>query len=255
MYSCTKSITSALIGIAIEQGLIAGIDVKLTEYFPQLAESEDAYKQEITIRNLLNQTSGIKWFESPGQSLRQAVKEKNWVGFILSQPMNSKPGTKFNYSTGNSHLLTAILQQVTGETAYKFGSKHLFKPLGMSSVRWSVDPQGISAGGNGISMTARDAAKFGQLYLLGGKWDDRQIVPEVWVAESTKKQSDGQSGSVFTHGYQWWIGDGMYFAQGHGGQHIFIAPKLELVTVVTANLSENRPPVDYFMNYILAACN
>ena len=256
MYSCTKSITSALIGIAIDKGIISGAEVRLVDYFPQLANAENEDKQAITIEHLLNQTSGISWAESPGQSLRHMVKEeKNWVDFILSQPMAAKPGAKFNYRTGNSHLLTAILQQAAGETANSFASKFLFKPIGIHSVRWSVDPQGVAAGGNGISMTTRDAARFGQLYLNGGRWGEQQVVPETWVAKSAQKQSEGQPGSVFTHGYQWWIGETMYFAQGHGGQYIFVVPELELVTVVTGNLSGNAGlPRRYFAEYIVAAC-
>jgi len=257
LYSCTKSITSALIGIAIENGFIEGTDVKLTAYFPQLAASEDARKQDIAVKHLLNQTAGITWAESPGDSLRHMVKEEeNWVDYILSLPMEKAPGAKFNYSTGNSHLLTALLQQATGERAYTFGKKYLFEPLGMTSVRWSVDKQGIAAGGNGLSMTARDAAKFGLLYANGGKWEGQQIVPEAWVDASTKTQSDGQQGSVFTHGYQWWIGERYYFAQGHGGQYIFVVPEKNLVTVITSSLEGNAAlPRTYFTNYILAACN
>ncbi|MDX9871461.1 MAG: serine hydrolase [Clostridia bacterium] len=113
--SCTKSFTSALIGITLEKGLLDSVDTKLTEFFPQLADSDSAYKKEITIAHLLEHTSGIRWPESGGPMFRNFVESENWVDFVLSQPMAAKPGSRFNYSTGGSHLLSAIIEQAAGQ--------------------------------------------------------------------------------------------------------------------------------------------
>lgn len=257
MNSCTKSFTSALIGIAIDKGLLDGVDTKLSEFFSQLADSDNAYKKEITIAHLLEHTSGIYWPESGGPMFRKFVESENWVEFVLSQPMAAKPGSTFNYSTGGSHLLSAVIQQAAGQTSYDFALEHLFQPLGMDSVRWRTDPQGITDGGNGISMNARDAAKFGQLYLDGGRWKGQKIVPEAWVTESTKPQSAAQP--IPGYGYQWWLrnfGDlSAYFAVGHAGQYIVVVPELELVAVSTGRFPSGQYPfLNYFRDYVLAAC-
>jgi len=263
LQSCSKTFTGALIGIAIDQGLISGVDAKLSEFLPQLAGSDDAYKQEITIGHLLTHTSGIEWYEWGGNSSswRPFQESENWVDYILSQRIVTEPGTAFNYTTGGSHLLAAALQETAGKTAYEFGLEHLFQPMGMDSVGWRDDPQGVTDGGNGIAMSARDAAKFGQLYLDGGRWRGRQMIPEAWVEESVQTQYSrvGNSGS---YGYQWWLrpfGAGnydTYYAMGFGGQFVFVVPELDLVTVITSRFRQDTyAPWPYFTDYVLAACN
>lgn len=260
--SCTKSVTGALIGIAINEGYLSGVDAKLSDFFPQLADSADTLKQEVTIEHLLEHTSGIYWSEwSGGPMFRQLVRSENWVDFVLSQPMASKPGSTFNYTTGGSHLLAAVIQQATGENAFEFGIQYLFDPLGIESVEWRTDPQDVTDGGNGISMSARDAAKFGQLYLDGGKWRGKQIIPEEWVLKSTTPQTYGSPGTG-EYGYQWWLktfgaGDkyyDVYYTMGYAGQYIFVVPELKLVTVITSSLQDTYAPQYYFNDYIIAAC-
>ena len=256
--SCTKSFTSALIGIAVEEGLIRGIDTRIAEYFPQIDESGSAYQKEITIRHLLEHTAGMDWPEWGGSIWRPFVSAENWVDFILARPMAARPGAVFNYSTGGSHLLAAILEQACGTTARDYMFERLLDPLGIESAELRADPQGVMDGGNGLSMTARDAAKFGQLYLERGMWRGRQIVPEAWVAQSTKRHSAGYA-SFGQYGYQWWVktfGEySAYFAQGHGGQYIIVVPALELVTVMTSRAGTNgAAPQRYFSDYVLAAC-
>lgn len=258
--SCTKSFSGALIGIAIDQGLIPSVDIKISEYFPQIADSDDALKKDITLEHLLTQTSGIEWNEwNGGTTFGEMRRSENWVDFVLEKPMAAEPGSTFNYSTGGSHLLSAIIQEASGMTEFEFAKEYLFKPLGMDSVTWAEDPQGISDGGNGIGMNTRDAAKFGQLFLNGGNWKGQQIIPEKWVEDSVKIQFErsGQNGS---YGYQWWIrpfGEGnydTYFAMGHGGHYIFVVPELELVTVMTCRFNDTYDTFPYFADYVLAAC-
>lgn len=261
LHSCSKSFTGALIGIAIDQGLISGVNAKLSEFLPQVAESDNAYRQQITIEHLLTHTSGIEWYEWGGNSSswRPFQQAENWVDYVLGCRMAAEPGSYFAYSTGGSHLLTAALQEAAGESAYEFGLEHIFQPLGMDSVEWPADPQGVTDGGNGIAMTARDAAKFGQLYVDGGRWRGRQIIPETWVEQSTVTQNAGPGGSSGSYGYQWWLrsfGEGnyeTYYAMGYAGQFIFIVPELELVTVITSRSTDTYAPRAYFTDYVLAA--
>ena len=178
---------------------------------------------------------------------------------MLNRPVTSVPGTQVNYSTGNSHLLSAILQQATGMTAYEFGKEYLFDPLDMDSVQCSTDPQGISDGGNGFSMNVYDMAKIGQLYLNGGVWEGQQIVSSEWVEASTTLQFKRSTGSA-DYGYQWWVrtfgteNHAAYFAQGHAGQYIFVVPDLELVVVFTSNYTGSTSIYWQLINDLVQAC-
>ena len=255
--SCTKSFTSALVGIAIDQGLIANVDVLISEYFPQIKQGGSAYWQQINIWHLLTHSSGIAVGDA---NFREWYTSDNWVDFTLNSTVTNPPGSTFNYTTAGTHLLAAILQEATGRTLDDYGQQYLFEPLGMDSVSWREDPQGITDGGNGISMNVYDMAKFGQLFLNGGSWNGQQIIPQAWVDESTSVQF-AKTGRPSTYGYQWWIRPfgaknyNTYLAQGHGGQVIFVVPELNLVSVFTSNYqSDSGAPFPYFANYVLAAC-
>ena len=238
LQSTSKSITSALVGIAIDKGYIEGVDVPISTYFPQILEYGSEYKNQITIWHLLTHTTGLDVSDTANWDAWLA--SDNWVNYVLDRPAVSRPGTVFNYFTGNTHLLSAIIQQATGKTAYEFGKENLFDKLDMDSVQCGVDPQGISDGGNGFAMDIYDMAKFGQLYLNNGVWEGEQIISSEWIEQSTTLQFDRSSGSA-DYGYQWWVrtfGDQnypAYFAQGHTGQYIFVVPDLELVVAFTSN--------------------
>jgi|GEM_PF-1917521 len=154
-------------------------------------------------------------------------------------------GEVFAYSTANTHLLCAVVQQATGQTLYEFGKENLFDPVGMESVTCDTDAQGISDGGNGIYMSIYDMARFGLLYLNGGEWQGERIVPAEWVEQSTTLQFERNNGSA-DYGFQWWVrtfGDNdypAYFAQGHAGQYIFVVPELELIIAFTGNWLEGE---------------
>jgi CubicO group peptidase (beta-lactamase class C family) len=254
--SCSKSFTGALIGLAIEQGYISGVDAKAAEFRPGL--QGDPLKEEITVWDLLTHTSGLEWYEwNGGNSFGLLHREPNWVDYITSRPMVAEPGALFSYSTGGSHLLAAILQEAVGTTSADFCQEFLFDPLGMDSAVWREDDQGITDGGNGVSMTVLDAAKFGQVYLDGGNWRGRQIIPADWAEDSVKEQFPrvGNSGS---YGYQWWIrpfgGYDAYYAMGHGGNFIYVVPELDLVTVMACDYNDDTyAPWVYFEEYLLPA--
>ncbi len=258
LQSTSKSVTSALIGIAIDKGYIPSVNVPIATYFPQILDSGSEYKSQITIWNLLTHTTGLNASDTANWS--EWLASDNWVDYVLERPATSRPGTVFSYFTGNTHLLSAILQQATGKTAYEFGKEYLFDPLDMDSVQCSTDPQGISDGGNGFAMNVYDMAKLGELYLNNGNWNGEQIISEQWINDSTTLQFDRSSGSA-DYGYQWWVrtfGENAYpayFAQGHYGQYIFVVPDLDLVVAITSHYEGSTSVYWQIMNNIVNACD
>lgn len=238
LQSTSKSVTSAILGIAIDKGYIENVNVPISTYFPQIQESNSDYLKEITIWHLLTHTSGFN--ASDTGNWEEWRNSENWVDYVLNRPVTSKPGTVFNYFTGNTHLLSAIIQQATGKTAYEFGKEYLFDILDMDSVECGTDAQGILDGGNGFSMNVYDMAKFGQLFLQNGVWNGEQIISEQWIKDSTSVQFERPSGSA-DYGYQWWVrtfgnnNNYAYFAQGHYGQYIFVVLELNLVAIFTSH--------------------
>jgi len=257
--SCGKSFTAALVGIAIREGYIDDVHHQVLDFFPERTfANPDPRKDSMTLEHLLTMTSGLDWPESsvPYASSRnvmnQMMRSRDWVQFVLDRPMVAEPGTTFNYSSGVSHLLSAIIHETTGMSSISFAQTHLFEPLGFFYAIWPSDPQGISFGGGGIRITPRDMAKFGQLYLQGGIWNGQQIVPAEWVEASVAKQISA-SGAASYYGYQWWVrGSGTFAAHGYGGQRIFAIPDLEMVVVFTGELSGNAPSV-LLSTYIIPA--
>jgi len=246
VHSCTKSINSALMGIAIEKGYIGGVGQKVTELFPEHPFANlDARKQAMTLEHLLTMTSGLDCQDShlySWQGLQQMRRTDNWAQYVLDLPMREQPGTRFEYCNGASYLLSAIVQKGSGLTALDFAREHLFGPLGIVDVHWPSSPEGISIGWGDLEMRPHDMAKIGYLYLHMGMWDGRQVVPAEWVEASTRKHinatlSDG-------YGYQWWVdASGYYMALGWAGQYIVVVPDKNLVVVFTSDLSES----DFFL--------
>jgi CubicO group peptidase (beta-lactamase class C family) len=245
-YSCTKSVTSALVGIAIRNGAIKSIHDNVLSYFPErTVANDDPRKQAITLEQLLSMTSGLRWeeitisYSDTRNSYRSMTASTDWVQYVLDQPMAAQPGKVFEYSTGGSHLLSAVLTRATGKNALDYAREVLLGPLGITDVVWQADPQGNTFGGASLQMTARDAAKIGYLYLRNGMWDGKQLVPADWVRESTRQHSKPDWGGD-GYGYQWWLfKQGVYSAMGYGGQYILVAPAQDVVVVFNAEL---EPP-------------
>lgn len=244
--SCTKSFVSALVGIAIDKGYIVNEDSNIFDFFPEhdLANA-NLMKREIEIKHLLTMTSGIDWPQyGPNNISDQMGKSKDWVKFILDRPMAFEPGSQTNYSNGDAHLLSAIIQKTTGVTALDFGWKYLFQPLGVSNVRWEFDPKGINIGSAAMYLTPRDMAKLGYLYLNDGVWEGERIVSADWVYKSLQSHTKMQiTGGLVDYGYYWWIYPqlGLYEAWGGAGQRIAIFPELDIVTVMTSNIPDDAP--------------
>ena len=253
LYSVTKSFTSALIGIAIEEGYIDDTSMKVIEFFPEsIIENLDSRKENMTLKHLLTMTTGFEWDEWTGNSALQMMKSLNPTEYILDLPMKNEPGTVLTYCTGASHLLSAIIQKTTGKTTLEFARKYLFNPLGISEVQWTYDQQNIYHGGYGLSLTSRDMAKFGYLYLNNGTWNGKRIISTDWVIESIQPYNFFQENSGY--GFQWWILPeiNVYYASGLYGQSIYVAPDDDMIVVFTAEISSNLIIEDLF-NSILTA--
>jgi CubicO group peptidase (beta-lactamase class C family) len=253
LYSCTKSFTSALVGIAIDKGYISGVDQPVLSFFPeQTFDDTDELKQSMTLEDLLTMSSGLDWNEGD-QTYTAMYQSSDWVKFVLDKPMAVQPGSRFLYNSGVSHVLSAIVQQKTGMNTLEFAQKNLFDPLGIDAV-WEKDSQGIPIGGWGLQLTPRDMAKLGYLYLHNGNWDGQQIVSTDWVKASIQKHTgtDGDLG----YGYQWWIDSSTsaFTALGLFGQTIYVIPDLDLVIVTTAQIKEHQPIFDLIKQYIIPAC-
>lgn len=255
LQSTSKSITGALVGIALEQGYLASVDVPLADYFPELLSASDSRWADITIRHLLNHTSGIASTDSPRWYEWRA--SENWLDYLFALPIYTAPGTNFDYSTGNTHLLCAVLEQATGMPLGDYARAVLFEPLGMTSAGVGTAPEGVGDGGNGFYMTTLDLARFGLLYLDGGAWQDRQIVPADWVEASTTTQATRTSDGS-RYGYQWWIrsfsGHETFVAQGHYGQYLIAVPDLSLLLAINSDYEGSSKIYWQIANAAIAAC-
>ena len=227
LYSCTKSVVSALIGIAIEKGYIESINQPLLDFFPERrVENLNENKQAITLEHLLTMTTGLECRDSYAYNFSGLIEmhdSDDWVQYVLDLPMLNTPGTYFEYCNGASFLLSAIIQETTGLTAHDFAKENLFAPLGITDSYWEANPQGINLGYSDLYLLPQDMAKFGYLYLHEGVWDGEQIVPSAWIEASTQEHisSTLQDG----YGYQWWVDDaGYYMALGYRGHFIFVLP-------------------------------
>lgn len=238
--SVSKSVISAAVGIAIDRGLIASARQPIAYFFPDLLGSDDdAPKREITIEDLLTMRSGLE--STSNRNYGAWVQSRNWVQYALGRPLLNPPGKTMEYSTGNSHLLSAILTKVTGTSTWHFVQEIIAKPLGFTLARWPRDPQGVYFGGNDMLMTPRQMVAFGELYLNRGRANGQQIVPARWVEASLVPRARSRRESGRFYGYGWWMremaGHQTIYAWGYGGQFIFLVPDLDLVIVTTASTS------------------
>jgi CubicO group peptidase (beta-lactamase class C family) len=236
VHSASKSIWGAAIGIAIDQGRIPGTDATIASVLPsRYAAAMSPGTRAVTVRDLLTMTSGIRWTEDSTENRIQRAPD--WVAATLRLPRAAAPGTRFNYSTGDTHLSSAVLTSATRTTACEFVHRNLLAPLGVAAERWGRDPQGYFSGGYNFYVTPRELAKFGLLYLHDGRWKGKQLVPADWVAASTTEQVAADA--PYGYGYDFWLrdiaGHDVAMAWGSGGQMIYLVKELDLVVVLTTN--------------------
>jgi CubicO group peptidase (beta-lactamase class C family) len=242
--SASKSVVSTLVGIAIDRRLIPGIREPIVRWFPELRKDPDERKQRIRIEDLLTMRSGLE--STSGEGYGRWVNSRNWVRYALDRPMVSDPGSSMEYSTGTSHILSAILTRATKKSTHQFATEVLGNPLGISLAPWPRDPQGINIGGNEMVMTPRQMLAFGELYLNGGRARGQQVVPAAWIETSCVPRTRSRWDPDREYGYGWWSqefgGHRACFAWGFGGQYVFVFRDLSLVVVATSstNVSDDR---------------
>lgn len=235
--SASKSVLSALVGIAIAEGHLEGVDQRVTPFFPEyVPDDAELPLGEVTIGDLLSMRSGLR--STSMGNYGDWVSSSDWVRYVLSQPMVDEPGGRMLYSTGSSHLLSAILTRATGRSTLQYAREKLARPLDIDIPAWTADPQGIYFGGNEMSMTPRDMLAFGEMYRNGGVHEGLVVVPGDWVETSWRPRTVSPYNG-YRYGYGWWSRRSeertVYFAWGYGGQFIFVVPELELTVVTTSD--------------------
>jgi CubicO group peptidase (beta-lactamase class C family) len=286
-FSVTKSFVSALVGIALGEGRLKGLDQTVEELLADhLPANADPRLRRVTVRQLLTMTSGLAGDDVLPGGLDGVsdgmARSRDWVRHILGRRLETAPGERWAYSSAGSHLLSAMVADATGQSTLAFARAELFGPLGIAAddaleprfrdwplpqaqleayerapVAWPRDPQGYHFGGGYLKLPARELAKLGYLYLNGGRWDGTQVVPADYVAASTRPQS-GPSGGAASYGYQWWVtnetGHHSFRAEGFGGQLIQVIPDLDLVVVITSEAYQGpQNPADLVGAVIVSA--
>ncbi len=251
MQSVSKSVTSALIGIAIGRGELPGVDVKVMPYFSSFRIASEARRDRMTLRDVLTMTTGIRWDEEtadytdPANNCAAMEGKEDWVQYVLEQPMAEEPGKVYEYNSGATMLLSYLISKTTGHPADDYAKEHLFTPLGIDAFYWKRTPKGLADAEGGLYLRPRDLAKIGYLYLHDGVWEGKRIVPSGWVNESTRGHV---STGKYRYGYQWWSfskGSPVSFAAwGYGGQFLFVVPELDLIAVFTGWNIYEKPELD-----------
>lgn len=277
--SVTKSIISALIGIAIDHGFIKTVAQKVVDFFPEYkGDPAEIKKQAITIENLLTMSAPYP-YKSGKEPLARLCIQSDWVTYVLDQLGRGGEIGPFNYSTGGVHLLSAIITRSTGKTAREFANEYLFKPIGMAEIPdypmeafgieelfgkktrgWVKDPAGNSVGGWGLSLSLTDMAKLGFLYLNEGKWADKQIISKRWIEQSVVTHQKKTTIPNYCYGYLWWIqqenGVKTYSALGDGGNMICCIPEKDLLVAVASETMKKSRDIGLLLSkYILPTVN
>jgi len=245
--SVTKSVVATLVGAAIQEGKIASDGQRVLGFFPEHKASSPE-QDALTVRHLLDMTTGIRWREWPYDEQSDAVRlwaSADWAEFILAREIAAKPGTTFQYIAAAPHLLSIILTRSTGGNAAEYARRHLFSAMGVDDFTWASDPKGHSVGESALRLKSRDMAKLGLLHLRQGRWEERQLLPPSWTEALF-------AGPGVTHGVNpgsapptyrslWWTDASVPYAaaQGRHGQHILLLPKQDLMLVVTSKTADN----------------
>lgn len=260
--SATKSFMSVLIGIAISRGEMQDLEQPVWKHVSKFAPHRpDPLWSNITLKHLLTMTSGLYWQTGSklGEKFIQRFhRSRSWAKFILRLPVQEEMFGTFQYRSTDSHMLSILLTEHTGASAFSYAQTHLFTPLGIRNAAWSSCSEGHTTGHIGLSLTSRDMARFGLMCLHGGTFEGDQVVPELWLRQSFTPESDPYFG-YGRYGYQWWSAaeDGVAFtyAHGHGGQQIILIPEFDAVVVFTADSTVNRwrNPRQLLRDYVLPA--
>ena len=247
LQSATKSVSSMLLGMALQQRAATGVDVRtpilrLAAKVGYRPKHVDPRKRAMTLQDLLTMQSGLAWKESgyayepgSGNDVMAMLRTGDWSAYVIERPMATRPGTTFVYNSGAAHLVSGAVSVLTGRPAVAFARQRLFTPLGIRDVSWMSDPGGVSGGGFGLRLQPRDLAKLAFLYLHHGRWNGRQVVPAAWTTEST---TDHVADPLYEYGYLWWLdrADGYAYMSGLYGQLAAVVPGKDLVAVITSHV-------------------
>jgi len=264
MASVSKSITSALVGIAVDQGLIGGVDEPVFSFFPGYQDLKTSGNEQITLRHMLAMSSGFDWneheygFDDPRDSHYQMFDTSDPLRFLLGRNLVATPGTEFLYNSGDTNLLGEIVRRASSSSYLaEFADRYLFRPLGIAAFQWTrfglADEITFASGG--LYLRPRDMAKFGALYLNEGAWNGEQVISASWVNASREMaiQLVGDYRTLYGYGYQFWLGRipyrqstvEYYRAAGWGGQYIYVLPELDMVVVFTAGGYYDTRPINF----------
>ena len=239
--SVTKSVMSILIGIAIEKGFIKSIEEPVKNYLSKITDLLKEGKVDIKIKHLLTMTSGFDWDESTVTEFNNYTFAKNQVDHLLSRDLVDRPGTKFNYNSASTNLLSVIIEEASGMNTFIFAKKYLFDKLGINNPAWAKNRQGYFDGGAGLLLRSRDMAKIGMMMIYKGNNGSEIIVSENWVNESLKSHIKRYYSD---YGYLWWLTEvkntKVCFARGFAGQYIFIVPSRNIVVVGTTDFLNSK---------------
>ena len=256
--SATKSVVSALVGLALADGAIKSLDQPVVEWFPEYPELNTAERRRLTLRHALGMTSGLQWDESmaysdPRNDEIGMIRDAQPLRYVLSRPFAHDPGAEFNYNGGVVQVMAAIVERAVKMPIQQYARTRLFAPLGIDTVEWVGNLAGMPNAASGLRFRARDLAKFGSLYLHGGRWNGRQVLPADWVAQSTRRQfrfasasardrtgSAAEADGAFGYAYFWWYScyptpRGPVEARtavGNGQQRVFVLPGLDMVVTI-----------------------
>jgi len=272
MQSVSKSVTSITIGIAMgRKEFPADLDAPILKYFDEYKIANvDERKRRITLRNLLTMTAGIEWHEDtayndPTNSCDIMESKRDWVEYVINQPMAAEPGKVWVYSSGVTELLAHIFKKATGKDVDEYAAQYLFAPLGIA-YHWKHAPTGLPDTEGGLYISTASLAKIGYLFLENGKWNGKQIVPAEWVAASVQPAMKIEDeGREWRYGFQWWLDPYSkspekfaWAARGFGGQELRVAPEYRLIVVTTGwdiLPSKEEPRYDQLQRVIAAIKN
>ena len=251
--SVTKSVVSALTGIALSAGAIPSLDQPVVQWFPEYPELNTPERRRVTLARVLSMTSGLRWDEDvpytdPRNDEIRMTRDSAPLRYALSVPFALEPGADFTYNGGLTQVMAAVIERATKTPIEDYARTHLFDPLGISDVEWLGDLAGMPAAASGLRLRPRDLAKFGSLYLHGGRWNGKQVLPEEWVERSTRRQfrfrprTGADSAGEFGYSYFWWYNcyptpAGLVEARtavGNGNQRVFVLPGLDMVVTILA---------------------
>ncbi len=251
LYSLSKSFTSTAVGLAIAEGKLS-LDDEVLKFFPEDAPPQPSNNlKAMRVSDLLRMSTGH-------QTEPPRTPDQPWTKTFLAQPVPFKPGTHFLYNTSATYMLSAIVQKATGMTVLDYLRPRLFEPLGIEHPTWETSPQGISAGGFGLSIRTEDIARFGQLYLQKGKWQGKQLVPEAWVEAATARQTSNGSNPKSDwdqgYGYQFWrCRHGAYRGDGAFGQYCVVMPEQDAVIAITSGVKDMQAVLNLVWDKLLPA--